>query len=187
VGDVAEPEQQRRRSHRRRAGSGSSPGAPNKSLSAPDVRPRRPLYAAAPECGLCVWTPLPGGAWSLKSLNRSCRHTWAVFDDTRDADAGGPPAVAAPPRFPRCPVSACPVRFRGGPDRLCAVHLADEVTMLAPQALASITAGQWHGELPAGPAELPAGPAGPGDPGEPAAGERATENTRPPGRTPPPP
>ena len=32
---------------------------------------------------------------------------------------------------PRCPVRACPVRYRGGPDRLCAEHQADDSTVTA--------------------------------------------------------
>ena len=30
-----------------------------------------------------------------------------------------------PPPVPRCPVRACPVRYRGGEDRLCPVHEHD--------------------------------------------------------------
>jgi hypothetical protein len=33
--------------------------------------------------------------------------------------------LPSPPARPRCPVRACPVRYRAGPDRLCPIHQHD--------------------------------------------------------------
>lgn len=57
---------------------------------------------------------------------------------------------------PRCPVPACPVRYRGGPDRPCPEHQADaaDLHQLAAELLAA--PGGTTGK--AAPVWQPAGP-----------------------------
>jgi hypothetical protein len=122
------------------AGPGTR-GAPKTALIAAHPRPARPVHTAEPECGLCIWAPLPGGGWSLKYVHRGCsRHRPSRAAEPPPAAPGqGPDHPARPPGGPttsgchrparpvlaRCPEPACPVRYTVGLDRPCMMHADD--------------------------------------------------------------